>query len=87
MALPSLVPIEYRGELVALASRDRFHIIAPWLAARAPGDPELRFVAFMCLCYAQVASGAIPGPFTSELAERWARSALRGSRAPQTPTR
>lgn len=71
-----LVPIEYRGELVALASRRRFHIVAPWLAAKARGDPDLRFVAYMCLCYAEVAAGRLSAPFSSELAERWSRFAL-----------
>lgn len=71
-----LAPIEYRGELVALASARRFHVVAPWLAARTPGDPDLRFVAYMCLCYAEVAAGSLPAQFSSELAERWSRMAL-----------
>lgn len=71
-----LVPVEYRGELVALASERRFHIVAPWLAAREPGDPDLRFVAYMCLCYAEVVAGRLPAEFSSELAERWSRMAL-----------
>jgi hypothetical protein len=46
----ALVPIEYRDALVALVSARRFHIVAPWLVDRPPGDPELRFVAYMCAC-------------------------------------
>jgi hypothetical protein len=49
MEIPALVPVEYRGQLVALVSARRIHIIAPWLLERPPGDPELRFVAYMCL--------------------------------------
>lgn len=71
-----MVPVEYRGELVALASAHRFHIVAPWLATRDAGDPELRFVAYMCLCYAEIAAGRLPGPFSSDMAERFSRMAL-----------
>ena len=71
-----MVPIEYRGELVALVSRQRVHIIAPWLASRPAGDPDLRFVGYMCVCCGEVLNGRIPGPFTSGLGERWAREAL-----------
>ncbi|WP_028057954.1 hypothetical protein [Candidatus Solirubrobacter pratensis] len=76
MELPVLVPIEYRGELVALVSCDRVHIIAPSLLDRPPADPDLRFVAFMCACCGEVLNGRIPGPFTNELGELWARTAL-----------
>lgn len=78
MDVPKLVPVEYRGELVALVSRERAHIISPWLLERPAGDPELRFVAFMCLCCVEVLSGRLAGPFTNELAEAWARVALIG---------
>jgi hypothetical protein len=30
----------------------------------------------MCFCCGEVLNGRIPGPFTSGLAERWAREAL-----------
>lgn len=70
------MPIEYRGELVALASARRFYIVAPWLAATEAGDPDLRFVAHMCLCYSEVAAGRLSAPFSSKLAERWSRLAL-----------
>jgi hypothetical protein len=76
MELPTLVPVEYRGGLAALVSADRVHIVAPWLLVRPAGDPELRFLAFMCLCAGQVLRGAIEGPFSSRLAEDWARRAL-----------
>jgi hypothetical protein len=76
MELPVLVPVEYRGELVALVSRERVQIISPWLLERPTGDPDLRFVGFMCACCAEVFNGRLPGPFTSAFAERWARVAL-----------
>jgi hypothetical protein len=78
MELPVLVPVEYRGELVALVSRERVHIISPWLLERPTGDPDLRFVGFMCACGGEVLNGRLPGPFTSELAEEWTRCALIG---------
>jgi hypothetical protein len=76
MTVSSLVPVEYLGDLVALVSARRFHIVAPWLADRPAGDPDLRFVAYMCACYAEITAGRLPGPFTSAAAERWARGAL-----------
>jgi hypothetical protein len=76
MELPELVPIEYRGQLVALVSTRRIHIIAPWLADRPTGDPELRFVAFMCLCCREVLTDNLSGPYTPSLGEEWARLAL-----------
>jgi hypothetical protein len=76
MQLASMVPVEYRGELVALVSRRRIHIVAPWLLQRPAGDAELRFIAFMCAYAGQVLAGTIAGPFSSELAELWTRRAL-----------
>jgi hypothetical protein len=76
MDAPQLVPIEYAGELVALVSSERVHIIAPWLLARPAGDPELRFVGYMCACCGEVLAGRLPGPFTSAMAEEWTRRAL-----------
>jgi hypothetical protein len=76
METPPLVPVEYAGELVALVSPERVHIIAPWLLDRPAGDPDLRFVAFICACCGEVLNGRLPGPFTSELGETWARIAL-----------
>ncbi len=81
MEVPTLVPIEYRGELVALVSARRVHIISPWLLVRPAGDPDLRFVAFMCLCCGEVLNGRLPGPYSDELGEAWARLALIDSAA------
>jgi hypothetical protein len=71
-----MVPIEYRGELVALVSERRTHIVSPRLLAAAVGDADLMFVALMCACCAEVLHGRIPGPYTDELGESWARRAL-----------
>jgi hypothetical protein len=76
MELPTLVPIEYRGELVALVSSRRAHVISPRLRAAAPGDADLMFVALMCACCAEVLTGNIQGPYTTELGESWAQRAL-----------
>jgi hypothetical protein len=76
--LPELVPIEYRGNLVALVSTRRVHIVARWLLTRPTGDPELRFVAYMCLCCAEVLGGRLPGPYTDALGQEWARHAISG---------
>ena len=81
MKLPVLEPIEYRGELVALVSKDRIHIISPRLLTRPAGDPELRLIAHMCLCCGEVLAGRLPGPYTEALGQEWARIAL----TPDTP--
>jgi hypothetical protein len=82
MKLPELVPISYRGELVAAVSREQVHILAPWLIGRPAGDAELRFVAMMCACAGEVLTGHLPGPYTDALAELWARAALTGDAPP-----
>jgi hypothetical protein len=72
----SLDPIEYRGELVALVGPDRFHLISPRLLACPPDDPELRFVAFMCVCRRRAAEAGLTDYVAGEVLERWARQAL-----------
>ena len=84
MELPSLVPIEYRGELVAVVSSRRIHILAPWLLARAAGDPELRLVGYMCACCLEILSGRLDATFTSEFTEAWARRAI-AHEVPRSP--
>ena len=76
MELPTLVPIEYYGELVALVSPRRVHIISPRMRAAAVGDRDLMFVALMCACCSEVLAGNLPGPYTDALGETWARRAL-----------
>ena len=72
----SLEPIEYRGELVALVGPDRFHLISPRLLACPTDDPELRFVAFMCVCRRRAAEAGLTGHVAGDVLERWARHAL-----------
>ena len=74
MSLPRLEPIEYCGELVALVSADRVHIVAPWLAERPVGDPDLGFVAFMCAFGCREISAG--RSVDSIAAESWARQAI-----------
>ena len=74
MSLPRLEPIEFEGELVALVSPDRVHIVSPRLLERPAGDPDLRFVAYMCLyATSKLSAGR---EFDSRDAEAWARAAL-----------
>ncbi|WP_028065596.1 hypothetical protein [Solirubrobacter soli] len=81
MDLPTLVPIEYHGELVALVSLRRTHIISPRLLSAQVGDKDLQFVALMCACCAEVLAGGIPGPYTDALGAEWAERVLRASAA------
>jgi hypothetical protein len=69
-------PIEYRGELVALAGAERFYIVAPWLLERPAGDPVVRFVAFMCVCRREAALSGMDGPIDGETLATWVRRAL-----------
>jgi hypothetical protein len=83
--LAELVPIESRGELVALVSRSRVHLISLRMRTLQAGDPELRFVAYMCAYCGEVLNGRLPGPLTSERAEEWARAALIAAPALNVP--
>jgi hypothetical protein len=67
--------ISHRGELVAVATRSRVYL-APRIDALRLGDPELRFVAAMCLYSRDVDEGQVPGPFTNGNAELYARCVL-----------
>jgi hypothetical protein len=76
-ALPGmwLLPITYRGRLVACATASRF-FLSDELERRPPGNPELRFVLFMC-CYARdVLTGQLSGPYRDVDAGIYARAAL-----------
>ena len=58
-------------------SADRVHIVSPWLLERPAGDPDLRFVAYICLFGAsELSAGHV---FDSQAAEAWARAALMDS--------
>jgi hypothetical protein len=68
--------ITYRGRPVALVAPERVHVLASWLQDSPPGDPDARFVLFMCTFARMVQLGRLPPPFSSTAAERWARTAL-----------
>jgi hypothetical protein len=76
VTLEQLRPVMYRGELVALAGRRRFHLLAPWLDDRPASDPDVRFVALLCLYHRQVLTGALPECSAPNVAARWAILAL-----------
>lgn len=61
-------PIVCDGRLVALAAPARCYFLAADLTAE-----QFRVASAMCLCSREVRAGRLEGPFTTELAERWAR--------------
>jgi hypothetical protein len=67
-----LHPIIFDGQLAALAGRHRCYFLTDDLT-----DERYRRVAAMCLCSREVRAGRLEGPFTAELAERWADAFLR----------
>ena len=67
--------ISYRGELVALATRDRVYL-APGVSELPRGHPRLRFVAALCLYGRDVDGGEVPGPYDEGEAELYARCVL-----------
>src|SRR3954451_14753766 len=74
VAMATLVPIEYHGELVAAVSSERVHILSPRLLALPPRSPELRHVTYVCLlCSIQLAAGR---PIDVAAADAWADDAV-----------
>lgn len=67
---PQVEPVIYRDRLVALAGRDRCHVIDVSLT-----DAEILLVATMCL-YVRLTRGGPRGPVISAEAEAWARRYL-----------
>ena len=69
------ITLTHRDRPVALAAPTRF-----WLAAHIEalpaGHPRKRHVAFMALYARDVLTGAMPGPYSDDDAERFARLAL-----------
>ncbi len=63
-----LHPIVCDGQLAALAGREHCYFLTEDLT-----DEQFRLVAAMCLCSREVRAGHLEGPFTIELAARWAR--------------
>jgi len=72
MQIETLRPVTYRGELVALAGRNRFHFVAPWLSELPDGDITLRFIELLCTYHREILRGALPDSRDPERAEQWA---------------
>jgi hypothetical protein len=60
--------IVFDGRLVALAAPNRCYFLTDELTAE-----QFQLAAVMCLCSREVRAGRLEGPFTTELAEMWAR--------------
>ena len=71
-----LRPVIWNGELVALAGRERFHILAPRLLVDDAPTTELTYVVLLCLYHRQVLTGALPPCPEPNVAERWANTLL-----------
>jgi hypothetical protein len=67
--------IQYRGDIVAIAGATRFHL-APHIEAREPRDPLRAVAAMMCVFADRVSTGELPGPYSDDRAELYARCAL-----------
>jgi hypothetical protein len=65
--------IVYRDRIVAVTGATRCYFNVERL-----DTPSIRFVMAMCLCKREVDEGRLTGPFTSALAEQWARLLLIG---------
>jgi hypothetical protein len=61
-------PIVCDGRLVALAAPTRCYFLTDELTAE-----QFRVASAMCLCSREVRAGRLDGPFTTELAGRWAQ--------------
>jgi hypothetical protein len=70
-----LQPITYRGRLAACATATRV-FLADEFERRPGGDPELKFVLFMCLYARDVLTGEVSGAYGHEDACAYARAAL-----------
>jgi len=70
-----VIPLTYRGQLVASATAERAYVSAP-LLERGIEDPMLRFVLAMCMYAMNVDGGVLPGPDSDEAAAAFARARL-----------
>ena len=61
-------PIVCDGQLVALAAPARCYFLTSDLT-----DEQFEIASAMCLCSREIRAGRLDGPFTTELADRWAR--------------
>ena len=69
--------IKYRGKVVAVAGATRFHL-APSVEVLVRRDPLRAIVALMCVFAERVQAGELPGLYSDQRAELYARSALIG---------
>lgn len=69
------ITITYAGAVAAAAGATRFHL-APRIAALPDGHPTKRVVAFMCAYAREILTGQLPGPYSDDDAEHFARTAL-----------
>lgn len=67
--------IRYEQKIVATTGPTRVSL-APEIEALDDGHPVKRFVALMVLYARDVSTGALPGPYTDQEAEFYARGAL-----------
>jgi hypothetical protein len=63
------------GVIVAVAGATRFYL-APDIESRPPDDAERRVAVLMCAYAHRVSAGAVPGPYSDERAELWAKFVL-----------
>ncbi len=71
-----LRPVTWNGDLVALAGRERFHLLAPRLLAADTPTAELEYAVLLCLYHRQVLTGALPASAEPQVAERWVDALL-----------
>lgn len=69
------ITITYADAVAAAAGPTRFYLAAP-IAALPDGHPTKRVVAFMCVYAREILTGRLPGPYSDDDAERFARTAL-----------
>lgn len=75
MTSPDDITITYDGTIAAIAGPTTF-VLAPAIAALPVAHPTTRVVAFMCAFARDVLTGDLPGPYSDNDAERFARWAL-----------
>ena len=71
----SLQAITYQGDTVATAAPTEFYLCAK-LEQRPRPDPDVMFVAAMCLYAREILNGDRPEPYTDQDAARYARAFL-----------
>lgn len=75
MATDRHTMIRYRGDIAAIATARKVFFTGP-LAALERDHPDVRFVYAMAIYAAHIRDGDLPGPYTDEDAETFARTYL-----------